>query len=99
MRAHKRCSQGHRAIVPRAGRVPRHPFPIADIDGFPCRRAYVEAAGEGEGPQGAPRLREVGCQREACFVAERVVTKVQGTEDLQMAQRAGQPVAPYVSYL
>lgn len=99
MRTHKRRSQGHRAIVSRAGGFPPHPFPLADGDGFPCRRAYVEAAGEGEGLQGAPWLGQVRCQREACFVAERVVAKVQGIKDLQGAQRAGQPVAPCVRYL
>lgn len=99
MRAHKRRRQGHRAIVPRPGRLPPHPLAPADVDGFPRRRVYVEAAGEGEGPQGAPWLGQVGCQREAGFVPERVVTKVQSGKDLQGPQRVGQSMAPYVCYL
>lgn len=99
MRAHERRSQGHRAIVSRAGRVPPHPVPAADGDSFPRRRVDVEASGEGEGPQGAPGLGQVSCQREAGFVAERVVAKVQDGKDLQRAQRVGKPTTPYVCYL
>lgn len=76
MRRHERRGKGHRTIVPRAGKIPPRPLLPTDIDRFPSPRVNVEAAGDSEGSQGAPWLRQVDCYRQAGLITEGVVAQV-----------------------